>query len=169
MKEFQLISNLLTSAMPSCGDIPAAAHLQRKLAHRWCAQAGNIAAHSQPLLFTSGRLVIFVESAAWGNEIRHRAHSLCTALNHDDSADNSENDNGKDDKKDTKNDNGNDITINAIEVKILPNSPPADKPTRPPPRLSRQNGEQIAQLADTILHPQLKASLLRLAKRADKK
>ncbi len=35
---------------------------------------------SQPLLFTSGRLVVFVESAAWGNEIRHQSQYLRDAL-----------------------------------------------------------------------------------------
>ena len=98
MKEFQSISSLLKTVLPSVGEVPAADSLQQKLARCWPQQAGAAAAHSQPLLFASGRLVVFVESASWGNEIRHRSQSLITALL----------------------ENG--VRVNAIEVKVLPDN-----------------------------------------------
>lgn len=145
MKEFRPLSALLTAALPSGGDVPAPDRIQQKLARCWREQTGAAALHSRPLLFTSGRLVVFVESASWGTEIRHRSGSLMEVLVADG------------------------LRISTVEVKVLPDSPaPARKRAGKPRRLSPQNAGQIEQLAGTIEHPQLKASLLRLAKRADK-
>ena len=142
MNEFQSLSSLLKSALRLAGDIPVPDPQQQKLVACWQRQAGTAAAHSQPLFFTSGRLVVFVESASWGNEIRHRAQRLMEALAADG------------------------IKLNAIEVKVLPGSRTLPRrPRKPPPQPSPQNAEQLAQSAQTIEHPQLKESLLRLAKR----
>lgn len=100
MPEFQPLSNLLAAVLPSGGEAPAPDPVQRKLVRCWGRQAGAAAAHSRPLLFTSGRLVVFAESASWGNEIRHRAHRLMEALA------------------------GDGFDLNALQVKILPDSPP---------------------------------------------
>ena len=98
MDEFRALSKLLETVLPSAADVPAADSLQQKLAHCWQQQAGTAAGYSRPLLFTSGRLVVFVESASWGNEIRHRSQSLLDALV----------------------ENG--VRVNFIEVKVVPDS-----------------------------------------------
>ena len=102
MSEFQPLSNLLAAVLPPGVDAPAADPVQQKLAQCWQRQAGAAAAHSRTLLFTSGRLVVFAESASWGNEIRHRTHSLMEALA------------------------GDGFDLNALQVKIQPDAPPAE-------------------------------------------
>ena len=147
MKEFQPLANLLPAGGPAKfpGDRPAPDPVQQKLARSWRTRAGAAALHGRPLLFASGRLVVFVETASWGTEIRHHSQGLMEALA------------------------GDGIRVNAVEVKVLPDSPPPGRRTgRPPPRLSLQNAEQIEALAGGIEDAELKASLLRLAKRAGK-
>ena len=97
---------------------------------------------SWPLLFTSGRLVVFVQSAAHGHEIRHRAPSLLKALAQ------------------------HGIHATHITVKTQPHSPPPTRATRQPFRLSPKTAEQIVQLAKTVDYPPLRESLLNLSKRA---
>ena len=140
-KGLKPISSLLEKILPRTGDVPVSADQQQRLARCWREQCGVAGRHGQPLLFTSGRLVVFVESAAWGNEIRHRAHSLQAALA------------------------GRGVPVRAIEVKVQPDSfTPPRKPAGTP-KLSAENAEQIAQVAETIDHPQLKLALHKLAKR----
>ncbi|MGI9309955.1 MAG: DciA family protein, partial [bacterium] len=80
--EFEALSKLLAAAPTRGrhGDAPAPSDAQRRLGAFWRAHLGAAARCSEPLLFASGRLVVFVESAAWGTEIRHRAPSLIAAL-----------------------------------------------------------------------------------------
>ena len=104
MQEFRPLSTLLAAVLPSRGEVPVSDHAQRELARCWGLEAGAAAHHSRPLLFTSGRLVVFAESASWGSEIRHRAQRLTHALA------------------------GHGIALNRIEVKILPDAPPPGGP-----------------------------------------
>ncbi|MGR3914204.1 MAG: DUF721 domain-containing protein [Gammaproteobacteria bacterium] len=80
MTAFRPLSELLAAALPQGCDCPAPRTAQLRLAQFWREHLGATGAHSRPLLFASGRLVVFAESAAWGNEIRHRAPSLMNAL-----------------------------------------------------------------------------------------
>ena len=80
MPEFQPLCQFVTAALPSGKDVPAESALQKKMSTCWRKHAGNATMHSQPLLFASGRVVAFVESATWGNEIRHHAEHLRQAL-----------------------------------------------------------------------------------------
>lgn len=142
MKEPVPISKLLAAVLPSAGDMPASNDTQRQLARFWRTQLGDAGMQSQPLLFASGRLVVFAESAAWGNEIRHRSERLIRALAQQG------------------------IKVNVLKVKTRPGSFIPARKTGKPPELSPKNAEQIELLAATIAHPQLKQSLLKLAKRA---
>ena len=125
MEDFQPLSNLLAAVLPSRGDVPAADSVQRELARCWRQQAGTAASHSQPLLFTSGRMVVFAESASWGNEIRHRTHSLTEALT------------------------ARGIRITAIEVKVLPDSPSKDEPSDEPPQAQSKARDHTAATVGT--------------------
>ena len=80
MSEFRKISEMLSAALPDKSARPAARDAQARVADFWREHLGAAGAHSKPLLFASGRLVVFVEAASWGNEIRHRAPSLAAAL-----------------------------------------------------------------------------------------
>ncbi len=138
------IAKLLGRVLPAAGDVPASPAIQRRLVELWRKELGAAGARSLPLLFTSGRLVVFAESAAWGNEIRHRAPSLQAALA------------------------GQGIAVEAIEVKTQPPAALPARKTKKPPRLfrlSKENAEHIQSLAATIDYPPLKRALRRLAGR----
>jgi hypothetical protein len=147
MKEFEPISNLLQAALPPGEDSPAPEITQQKLVCIWHEQLGAAGLHSRPLLFTSGRLVVFTQFASWGSEIRNQTQGLMQALS------------------------AHDIFVTGIEVKIRPelawlqSIPPARK-TRKPTRMSLENAEQIRLLAEKIDHPRLKKSLLRLSRQS---
>jgi hypothetical protein len=147
MEEFKPISNLLQATLPSGGDAPVNKTIQQKLVCIWHDQLGPAGLHSRPLLFTSGRLVVFTDSASWGSEIRHQSQSLIQALT------------------------ACDICITEIEVKIRPDSPwirsiPPTRKTRKLARLSPENAEQIRLQSENINHPGLKKSLLNLSRRS---
>lgn len=106
MEDFQPLSNLLKTALPAAGEVPVAEAVQQKLNRCWLQQTDAAAIHGHPLLFTSGRLVVFVASAAWGNEIRHRAARLRDGLV------------------------ASGIRVTEVEVKILPDLQAAQKNTK---------------------------------------
>ncbi len=149
MKEFETIANLLRTALPTHGDRPIESVAQTRLLRLWNEklQLGAVNLHSFPLLFTSGRLVVFVESSAWGAEIRHQTQRLTQMLA------------------------GYGVHVHSVTVK---NRPPAFvKPHQPKPtpkptatRLSAENAAQIKHLAAQIRHPQLQQALLKLAEHA---
>ena len=139
MNEFQPLAKWLPSALPA-GDRPVGDDAQRQLAHAWRQHAGDAADHCQPLLFASGRLVVFTESASWGNEIRHRTPSIKSALT------------------------AAGITITDLTIKILPAPPPSTRRPKPHRKLSPKTAAEITQLATTIPNPTLKRALKNLAK-----
>ena len=143
---WRLISQVPVAALTAGGERPVAGPVQQRLADFWPGHLGAAGMHSWPLLFTSGRLVVFVEAAAWGHEIRHRAPGLLDDLGR------------------------HGISARTITVKMHPPSPP------PPPRkprarlrLSPHSARHIAQLAESIAHPPLARALISLAKRASGK
>ena len=80
MTAFRQISALLDAALAETSDRPAPRDTQTRLERFWRGNLGAAGAQSRPLLFASGRLVVFVEAASWGMEIRHRAPSLAETL-----------------------------------------------------------------------------------------
>lgn len=139
---WRLISQVPVAALTAGGERPAADPVQQRLADFWPKHLGAAAMHSWPLLFTSGRLVVFVEAAAWGHEIRHRAPGLLDALGR------------------------HGIPARDITVKTRPPSPPPPRRTRPRFRLPPHSARHLVQLAERIKHPPLARALLSLAKRA---
>jgi len=139
---WRLISEVPVAASMAGGERPAADPVQQRLADFWPGHLGAAGLHSWPLLFTSGRLVVFVEAAAWGHEIRHRAPGLLDALRR------------------------HGIPARTITVKTRPPSPLPPRKTRARFRLSPHSAQHIVQLAERIEHPPLARALLSLAKRA---
>jgi len=144
--DWRTVAGLLAALPVAAAERPADDAAQQRLADFWARHFGPAAARSTPLLFASGRLVVFVEAAAWGHEIRHRAPGLLDDLGR------------------------HGISARTITVKMHPPSPP------PPPRkprarlrLSPHSARHIAQLAESIEHPPLARALISLAKRASGK
>lgn len=79
MQEFKPVADWLGQALPRA-ERPAPAASQTKLAEVWREYWRGSGVQGAPLLFASGRLVVFVTAACWGNEIRHRAPRLQAAL-----------------------------------------------------------------------------------------
>lgn len=82
MKGLEPITKLLAGVLPNSGERPVEPSQQDYLAHLWQEKLGlgEVSVHSWPLLFTSGRLVVFTESAIWGNELRHQSSIVIRAL-----------------------------------------------------------------------------------------
>ena len=147
MKEFKPISRMLKNSYPISKDPPADDFLQNSLVEYWKEHAGIAAPHTYPLLFQSGRLVIFCDSAVWATQIRHQKPSLLRQLN------------------------DNNFNINDISPKIRPTSSPrprAQSNSKKMDPLSESNSTAIRDLAASVGHSGLRESLFRLAKRAEK-
>lgn len=95
MQEFKSIGDFLDEIALSTEQL-ASATLQEKLDAAWQQYWQGNKTRGKPMLFASGRLVVFVSSSCWGNEIRHSSTKLIQLMR----------------------DNG--ININSIEVKAMP-------------------------------------------------
>ena len=149
MKEFksiaQVIKRVIKNSLPVSEDRPAVERLQQSLSDYWRKQIGIAAAHTYPLLFQSGRLVVFCDSAAWATQIRHQKPSLLRQLN------------------------DHNFKISDINIKIRPASSPqtrgnyCGKKIEP---ISTDNATAICDLAAKVGHRGLRQSLFHLAKRS---
>lgn len=144
--EWKSVAGLLAALPAGGGERPADAAAQRRLAAFWARHFGDAAARSSPLLFDSGRLVVVVDAAAWGQAIRHRAPGLLEDLARAG------------------------IAATSVTVKTRPPMPsPPSPPPRPRFRLSAASAARIEALAKTVQHPPLAEALRRLARRAGDK
>jgi hypothetical protein len=144
VKEFKPISGLLKNSYPISKDPPVDEFLQNSLVEYWNEHAGIAAAHTYPLLFQSGRMVVFCDSAVWATQIRHQKPSLLRQLN------------------------DSNFTINDISPKIRPVSslrPQQGDSSNKMNPLSEKNSNEIRNLASSIGHSGLRKSLIHLAKR----
>lgn len=144
MKEFKSIASVIKTILPVSKDPPAVEHLQQSLIDYWRTQVGMVALHSHPLLFQSGRLVVFCDSAAWATQLRYQTPSLLLQLN------------------------DNNFKISNISIKIRPASsfrPPADYVAKKIEPISKENAKALCELAEKVEHSGLKKSLLRLSKK----
>ena len=138
---------MLKNSYPICKDPPADDFLQDSLVEYWNEHVGIAAPHTYPLLFQSGRLVVFCDSAVWATQIRHQKPSLLRQLN------------------------DNNFNINDIFPKIRPASSPRPRTDRNSKKinpLSESNSTAIRDLAADVGHRGLRESLFRLANRAEK-
>ncbi len=152
MKEFksiaQVIKSVIENSLTVSKDRPVAEHLQQSLSGYWREQVGIAAPHSYPLLFQSGRLVVFCDSAAWATQIRHQKPSLLRQLN------------------------DNNFKISDINIKIRPASsfrPLTNHFGKKVNPISKDNANAICDLATKVGHSGLRESLFQLSKRSDTK
>ncbi len=76
LKHTQPISDLVRRVLDRTPDPPVDVASQNRLDAHWNQTMGTIAQYTTPLLFRSGRLVIYCESGAWSSQIRNRLPSL---------------------------------------------------------------------------------------------
>ena len=141
IKEFSSVSSLLRNLSLDSDDSPAEQETQQSLLNRWPECAGKAAIFSFPLLFRSGRLVVFTDSAIWATELRHQIHAIKKGLA--------------------------DIAVTQITVRVSPNL--FSRQRRPPRKicLSRENGVHLSKSASALKHQGLKHAVIRLSRRSD--
>ena len=76
MKELRSIAQLTPKVLSHLTDCPVESSIQRRLNTVWRHHIGEVAMHSFPVLFQSGKLVVFCESPVWGTQLRHQVPSL---------------------------------------------------------------------------------------------
>lgn len=141
LKEFRLVSNLIQDLVVESDDSPADQILQQQLKDRWATCAGRAAPWSFPLLFRSGKLVIFTESAIWATELRHQRQAIENGLN--------------------------DLGINQIIVRASPNILPKNSKRTRNISLSLNNGQNMSKTASKLTHQGLREAVIRLSRRSD--
>lgn len=136
----QPVGQLVRRNIGPSEDSPVAESVQAQIRRVWGRCAGNAAAASFPLLFASGRLVVYTRSSIWANELRHRQATILDALDR--------------------------FGATRMEVRA---TPAPLSPPRPDPRtvrISTTNQKGISITARNIRHPGLRSAVERLARRA---
>ena len=72
MQDFQTIAHLIPNFGDRVDDPPAPLSTQNALRTIFTDLLGQSARYIQPVLFRSGRLIIYAEAAIWGQHIQHR-------------------------------------------------------------------------------------------------
>lgn len=139
LKDFHKLSSLIEPLMPGGGDQPIGGATQAELERRWPRCAGRAAELSFPLLFRSGRLVIFTESAIWATELRHQAKAIETALD--------------------------DLGVTATDIRATPQIFPQRRRYQRKLSLSDSSARNMGVTAEGLTDPDLRQALKRLATR----
>ena len=138
MKDFSPVSTLLRQHLQRSEDPPEEAPVQRELLTLWNRYAGKSAEFSYPILFCSGRLVVFTESPVWATEIRHIKTQIEQGLSS--------------------------LGISNIEIRTSPKVfLPKPKPKRAV-ELSQRNRSAMKANARQLDHQGLKQALIKLSK-----
>ena len=143
MEDTKTISTLVQQVLPDCADPLSDNAIQQKLKEKWIEVAGNAGIYSFPLLFQSGRVVIFTDSSIWANDIRSRSSSLKDCLQ------------------------ASFPQITSLEIKNRPLQVNNTTPSGFKPEISQIQGNNIKTTSSRISHSGLKKAMLRLAKRAE--
>ena len=151
MKGFRPISSIVKPGLPLSDDPPAEEALQTELIDFWKNHIGIAAPHTHPLLFRSGRMVVFCDSSVWATQIRHQIPSLKLQLKHHLNAESFE---------------ISDIKIRIIPIgSVKPVSSVQNKVANP---ISQSNANAIKNTAQGIRNENLKESLFRLSRNSQK-
>ena len=145
MKKPQPITNIIRQFLPEFKDPASSPGIQQKLHDYWHSEAGIIAPYTRPFLYESGRLVIFCDSPAWANQVRHQIPSLTLQVREQG------------------------FNVSEIVIKIIPVSKPTtskEDAYKKTVELSSKNARAINRVAADINHKGLRKSLQRLAKKS---
>ncbi|NKB63747.1 MAG: DUF721 domain-containing protein [Gammaproteobacteria bacterium] len=141
MKSFKKISGIIKHELSGYSDAPVSQILQSQLKDSWRKHAGDSILHTFPLLFQSGKLVIYCNSSAWSTTIRSQQSTLVSKLAADG------------------------LEVREIKVKVHPVSMSPAPKRKEAIRISDSTSNQIKSTASRLSHQGLKESLLKLAKR----
>lgn len=136
LKGFRAISTLIQKNLQHYDNRPVAAEIQTALTRKWLQCAGRAAPFSYPLLFQSGRLVIFTQSAVWSTELRHQIQHIQKQLT--------------------------DFQFDTVEIKVMPSRVAPSPPAKIKRTISNRNKAALKALSRQLKHPGLKAALSRL-------
>jgi len=142
MKEFQTIEHLIPNFGDRVDDPPASAAAQATLQGLFEDLLGQSARFIQPVLFRSGRLIVYAQAAIWGQHIQHRHASLLERCKQSG------------------------LHVTKVEVKIRPARGSAPSPRSNAIHYNPQSvSKQLDKLAAQTSQDKLKQTLLRLAER----
>ena len=143
MQDFQTIAHLIPSFGDNVDDPPAPLPEQTVLHGIFQTLLGQSTRYIQPVLFKSGRLIVYAQAAVWGQHIQHRHKRLmqqCQTAG---------------------------LHVNEIKVKVMPDAIPGAAHNNP--RQDTYNpgkaSEHLDKLARQLDKKELKATVLRLAER----
>ncbi len=137
------IGDLVSDYVLGQKDPPMSETVQQILQQRWLQHAGNAGIHSQPLLFQSGRLVVYTLSPIWATELRHQQHKIMSGLA--------------------------DLGATHFTIRTTPTVAANSGPVRRQVRVSSEAQQNIALVAKHLNHRELRNALTRLAQRAAEK
>ena len=133
------IGSLVKKDVGAGVDAPSDESVQKQVRRRWARCAGAAADLSFPLLFRSGRLVVYTRSPVWATELLHRQRGLLAELS--------------------------DLGADRMVVRNTPAMLAAPRPAGRELRVSPTNQKNIALTAHRLRHPGLRAAVERLARR----
>ena len=136
----QSVGRLARQNIGPSEDAPMSEEIQNRIRSQWGRCAGNAAAAAFPLLFRSGRLVVYTRSAVWATELRHRQQIILTALEP--------------------------LGVTRVDVRNTPAPLSPHRPTAREVKVSESNRKGISLTAQNVGHSGLKSALERLARRA---
>ncbi len=143
MQDFQTIAHLIPNFADRVDDPPATIAKQNSIRDIFREILGQSANFIQPVLFRSGRLVIYAQAAVWGQHIQHRHDRL---LQHCRAAD---------------------LHVNDIKVKISPDL--VQMTSQQSPRRATYDADKanlhLERLANQLPEDPLKDTVRRLSKR----
>jgi hypothetical protein len=142
LKDFNPVSSLLQRHIQRADDPPADPSIQSTLLEKWKQCAGRAAAFTYPILFRSGRLVVFTESPVWATEIRHHLGEIESALSN--------------------------FAIDHIDVRTSPPLFPEKSANSRQIELSEKNRRGLELCAHGLKHRGLRSAMTNLSKRRSK-
>jgi hypothetical protein len=143
MQDFQTIAHLIPSFDDSVDDPPVAMAAQSILHDIFGALLGQSKRYIQPVLFKSGRLVVYAHASVWGQHIQHRRERLmqqCQAAG---------------------------LHVTEIKVKVIPDAVSGASQNNPRPSTydATKASEHLDKLAKQLDKKELQATVSRLAER----
>jgi len=117
--------------------------VQKALEYRWLQTAGRAAPFCHPLLFRSGKLVIYTQSPVWSTEVRHHLPDIKQHLC------------------------GFDLTD--VEIRVIPQREIRTRKKPPKQQISERNRSALQSSARSLKHQGLGNALHRLAEKLERK
>lgn len=139
IKDLRSIAELLPQDMAPGQDAPAPVDQQEVVRSRWGECAGRAAPMSTPLLFKSGRLVVYTASATWATELRYLRRQILSALAP--------------------------VGVTQMDIRATPQPVTPPRMGRHANTLSQSSQRSLVMTAEHLTHSPLRSAMQRLANR----